>query len=402
MQTYQGPIFDADSHLVELGDAWTRYLPKKYVAEYGVTRRTGADGQFALYMGDRKVEVGAGYYTEDGKGPPPGSLKEFLKALKEGKDNVDLRVPVTPDQTNREERLKKLDEFGVESCILFVGEHVSTIGYIADVADKNVDAAHQIIHAYNEWMHQEWGFVNGGRMFGTPLLHLYDMDKAVAETEWAIKCGARIVLMPLGPVNGKAPGDPCFDPIWARLNEAGVRVSYHISEATFMHPMMKVWGEEIMQSRLKQSAWTYTNAYGRVPIVQTLSSLIFYNFFERFPNIKVVSAENGAEWVPQMLIDMDKARGMAKNSPWPCGQLKKRPSQIFRESISVVAYPEDNLQELVRQTGSSDWLLMGSDFPHAEGVPTPRDFVKEACEGLTPQQVADVMYHNGRRFLPAV
>jgi len=68
----------------------------------------------------------------------------------------------------------------------------------------------------------------------------------------------------------------------------------------------------------------------------------------------------------------------------------------------VVAYPEDDLQELVRLTGSSDWLLMGSDFPHAEGVPTPRDFVAEACEGLTPDQVHDVMYRNGRRFLPAV
>ena len=66
----------------------------------------------------------------------------------------------------------------------------------------------------------------------------------------------------------------------------------------------------------------------------------------------------------------------------------------------VVAYPEDNIQSIAEQTGSTDFILMGSDYPHAEGVPTPRDFVKEACKGLTPEQVRGIMYANGRRLLP--
>ena len=41
--------------------------------------------------------------------------------------------------------------------------------------------------------------------------------------------GAKVVLLPTGPAYGRSPGDPYFDPIWARLNEAGVvgRAAHH-------------------------------------------------------------------------------------------------------------------------------------------------------------------------------
>ena len=45
-----------------------------------------------------------------------------------------------------------------------------------------------------------------------------------------LAAGARMVLLPTGPAHGRSPGDPWFDPIWARLNEAGVTVAFHIME----------------------------------------------------------------------------------------------------------------------------------------------------------------------------
>jgi predicted TIM-barrel fold metal-dependent hydrolase len=129
---------------------------------------------------------------------------------------------------------------------------------------------------------------------------------------------------------------------------------------------------------------------------------VFYNFFARFPNVRLLSAENGAEWVPNTLIKMDKVRGMARNGYWPCGQLKERPSRIFKRHIGVVAYPEDDLQSIIEQCGGdADWIIMGSDYPHSEGVPAPRDFVSEACAGLTPEQVRKIMYENGKNFVAA-
>jgi predicted TIM-barrel fold metal-dependent hydrolase len=91
---------------------------------------------------------------------------------------------------------------------------------------------------------------------------------------------------------------------------------------------------------------------------------------------------------------------MSRLGYWPCGQLKERPSAIFRRHIGVVAYPEDDLKNIIEQCdGDARFLIMGSDYPHSEGVPEPRDFLKEACAGLTEQQTRQVMYQNGKDFI---
>jgi predicted TIM-barrel fold metal-dependent hydrolase len=205
----------------------------------------------------------------------------------------------------------------------------------------------------------------------------------------------------MGPANNKSPAHPYFDPVWARLNEANVAVTFHVSEANFMHPLIEQFGEQPLQSRRTgQTAWQWMFCYSELPVQMTLANIIYHNFFERFPNIKVASVENGANWLPGFLEKMDKMRGMAKNGYWPCGQLKERPSKIFKRHCYVVAYPEDDVKGIVEKIGSADCILMGSDYPHAEGVPEPRDFYKEALTQLPPDQVRAIMYDNGRRFMP--
>lgn len=395
MQTYQGKIYDADTHFYEVEDAYSRHLPEKFKKDWSFTSRVTADGNRCMYVGDRKVEISEGYVSAEGHVPPPGKLHEWLRAMKDGKDNVDMRVPPTPDMFNRDARVKKMDEFGVEACTMYVGEMVACISYLNEPV-----AANAVLHAYNQWMLDDWGFNYKDRIYTTPVVTLDDLDAAIVEAKWLVANGVRVILMPMGPFNGRSPADPYFDPFWSILNEAGVRVTFHVSEAIYMKDHMAVWGEPVQQSRQRQTAFIWMHGYSERPVVETLSSFIFYNFFERFPRVKLCSAENGAEWVPSMLVKMDKCRGMAKNGYWPCGQLKMRPSQIFKENVFVVAYPEDDIANIIAQTGSSDFLLMGSDYPHAEGVPEPKDFASEACVGLSEEDTRKIMYDNGRKFIP--
>ena len=396
MQRYQGVMFDADSHIYERADAWTRHLPAAYREHYSITHRRKDNGNLGMYIGDVEVSTSDGYLRYDANGEPlipkPGSLKEFLRALKTGNAEYQF-VHMTEDMLSKDARVAKLDEFNVEACMLYPGEHNSVPGYL------DGEALHVVQHAYNQYLVDEWGGFNyQGRINLTPIIPLEDLGLAVREVEFALKHGARAVMMPLGPVNGRAPADPYFDAVWARLNEAHVIVTYHIGEAKHMHHTLRQWGEVPLASRQRQSPWMWLNCYGQVPLTQTLSSLLFYNLFGRFPNLKVLSAENGAEWVPQLRISMDKVRGMAKNGYWPCGQLKERPSVIFDRHVYVVAYPEDDLKGIVEKTGYSGNLLMGSDYPHSEGVPEPAVFV-EACKGLSEEQTRGIMYDNGKRML---
>lgn len=390
---YDGPIFDCDTHWYETDNAWDQFVPAQYRDDWRIQFKVAQDGDWALHVGPTKVEVSAGHLKADGRVPAPGKLHDWLRAQKEGRDQIDFFVPVSPDMIDPAARLKKMDEFGVEGCVIFPGHFIATVSYYDD---PEVGAA--IFHGHNEWVRDTWSFNYRDRIYPTPLLRLDNLELAIKEAEWVAKEGAKVVVMPMGPVNGKSPAHPDHDRFWNILNEAGIKVTFHVSEADYLKHHMALWGEKARQPRLKQTAFLWMHGFSERPVVETLSSFIFHNFFARFPNIKLCSAENGAEWVPAMLLKMDKCRGMAKNGYWPCGQLKDRPSNIFKENVLVVAYPEDDIAGIIEQAGDHRFLVMGSDYPHSEGVPTPRDFFTEACAGLSPEVARAIMYDNGKRF----
>jgi predicted TIM-barrel fold metal-dependent hydrolase len=395
MSTYSGPIFDSDTHIVEQDfEFFKEYLPRKYHEKWLLAKKVGPDGRFGLHVGDQRVENFD--FDPNGLVPPPGKLKEWLRAVKEGKSTVTGWIQPTPDMHDRDARIETLDRFNVEASLLFVGEFNASIGYY-----NEAEAGHAAMHAYNQYLHNNWGFAYKDRIYTSGCLSLWNTERAIAETEWLIERGVRMVVMPMGPAQGKSLAHPDFDPIWSRLNEAGVVVAFHLAEATFMHSLIREWGEKPLQPRLLgQTAWQWMFCYGDLPVQMTLANIVYHNFFARFPNIRILSVENGASWLPAFLTRMDKMRGAAKNGYWPCGQLKERPSAIFKEYCSVVAYPEDPVKDIVNQIGTSKCLLMGSDYPHAEGVATPIEFASEALEGVAPTDASAIMYDNGRRLFP--
>jgi predicted TIM-barrel fold metal-dependent hydrolase len=231
------------------------------------------------------------------------------------------------------------------------------------------------LSSFNRWYDETWGFNYQDRIYATAMLSFRDLDRAVALTDEVLARDARVVVLPTGPAYGRSPGDPYFDPVWSRLNEAGAVVALHIMPFWYFDAISPAWGHDGDPNSWRMSAWQWMNTYGERPVIDTISALIFDNLFERFPRLNVLIAEHGASWVPHMLTHMDKSRGMGRNGPWLGGQLKDRPSAIFKEHVRVAPYPEDNIPRLVDELDGDDRVLVfGSDFPHAEGVVSPADF----------------------------
>ena len=88
-----------------------------------------------------------------------------------------------------EARIKKLDEFGVDGSILFVGHFVATFGFL-----DQAEGAHAVMHAYNEWLNDYWTFNRRDRIYTTGCLTLADRDKAIAEADWLIRPMAEATL----------------------------------------------------------------------------------------------------------------------------------------------------------------------------------------------------------------
>jgi predicted TIM-barrel fold metal-dependent hydrolase len=366
-------IFDCDSHCYETRDAFTRYLPEAF-KNHAIRPVRLVDGAEAILADSRiawfNSELGTGFDLAF----RPGSLKEMLRQMGSGNPEETYEPePMRPEYVEREPRLALLRAQGVEGCVLFpAGMALAAEHYVADT-----EALYANLESFNRWFNETWGFNYQDRLYATAVLSLRDLDRSVALTERIIDMGAKVVLIPTGPAYGRSPGDPYFDVVWSRLNEAKVTVALHIMPYWYFDAISPAWGHTSDPAAYHMSAWQWMNVYGERPIVDTVSALIFDNLFGRFPDLRVLVAEHGATWVPQMLTHMDKSRGMGRNGPWIGGKLNDRPSQIFKQFVRVAPYPEDDIPWIAQNLGDDvTCLVMGSDFPHAEGLAEPADFEK--------------------------
>jgi predicted TIM-barrel fold metal-dependent hydrolase len=154
----------------------------------------------------------------------------------------------------------------------------------------------------------------------------------------------------------------------------------------------QMWGDEAHPNVREQSAFQWAFLHGDRPIMETLGALIYGNLFGRFPELRVVSIENGSGWVDYLLHLLDKKKGMGRRGPWVGGYWSGRPSEVFRRHVYVSPYPEDDVNALVDLIGA-DRVLFGSDYPHPEGLAEPAAFAN-LLEGRSDAEVRRVMRDN--------
>jgi predicted TIM-barrel fold metal-dependent hydrolase len=376
-------LFDADNHYYEPRDCFSRFIEPRYRDK--AIRVVEQDGHERVLIGDKPFTFLNFDFDHSAK---PGALREMLRMMNTPDYEGQVVGDNDPAFLNRESRIARMDEQGIESSFLFPTLAVCVEQFMAD----DVEQMYANFHAFNRWLDETWGFNYQDRIYAPPLLSLLDLERAIQELEWVLDQGARIVALRPGPAYGRSPADPYFDPFWARIHEAGVSVAFHIAESGY-NEMMSVWfGEQPNPSSHRQSAFQWSCFYGDRPISDTIAALVFHNLFGRFPGLKVVSVENGSLFVPYLMKVMDKMGGMGRNGPWLGGRIKEKPSQILRRHVFVSPYHEEDIPALVREVGVSQ-VVFGSDYPHPEGLAEPVDFV-DGIESLADDDIRRIMREN--------
>jgi predicted TIM-barrel fold metal-dependent hydrolase len=382
--TIEFPLFDADNHCYEPRDSFTRFIDPAF-SERTVTVEKVDGADRILIEGRPCTYIENEVFDHVGR---PGSLKELLRSLNsEGSSDAYQWESIRPEYLDRDARLEAMDRQGVESCFMF-----PCMGSAVEHYFQDAEALYASLHSFNRWYDEVWGFHHNDRIYASPQLSLRDVDSAVRELEWVLDRGARIVTLRPGPAYGRSPGDPHFDPFWARINEARACVVFHITEPGYNEMWSTRWGHQANPSAYHMSAWQWLHCHGDRPIMETISALIFDNVFGRFPNVRVASIEHGSAWVPYLIEQMDKMRFMGRNGPWLGGPLTSRPSEIFRKHVSVTPFPEDDIEALVGYLGAQS-VLMGSDWPHPEGLIEPSEFAG-LIMGLTDAEKRLILHDN--------
>lgn len=385
MGVYDYLLVDADNHYYEPDDCFTRHLDPAFAGRaYHIER--GPDGSGRPYFGNEPA-----YYLVSNPADRMGRPGSFV-AHKDDRytplpEEEMVRPGEIPHFVRREARLEWMDAQGIEAVLMWPSLALTVEHQMRD--DPAACVAN--MRSFNMWLEEEWGFHYQERVFAVPFLTLIDLDEAVKDIDWAIDRGVRVVHLLFAPVNGRSIADPYFDPFWARLNEASVRIAFHGAESGYNELLSTHWGEDPRPPAHAQSAFQRAMFFGERPIMDALAALVLHNLFGRFPNIQALSIENGSVWVPYLLRVMDKGQITGAQGRWLGGRIEDRPSDIFRRHVSVAPFDDEDVRELVDLLGA-DRVLLGSDYPHPEGHPEPRKFFDAA--GLSDQELRAVTRDN--------
>lgn len=382
-------IVDADNHYYEPDDCFTRHLEPEFSDR--AVRIVRGEGRFArVYLGEKRSEffsVPPGEVTG-----PPGSLRDFLleKGESDGTHMTHGAIcgATVPEYSDRSARLRLMDEQNVEAALFLPSLGVGVEWELRH--DPAALAAN--LRAFNRWIADDWGFAHRGRIFSVALISLLDVELAVRETERVLREGARVLHLKPGPVAGRSPADPVFDPFWARCEEAGVPVAFHLGDDGYTELYSRHWGEKPHPPSHRRSAFQKVTAFVERPIIDTMAALVLHNLFGRFPGLRVMSIENGGGWAPPLLRKMDQAARTTDPRDWPFGKPTDSPSALFRRHVRVSPYFEEDIVRLTEALGD-EAILAGSDFPHPEALARPMEFA-DHLQGLPAASVRRIMRDN--------
>ena len=378
------PVFDADNHLYETEDAFTRHLPAEHknlfrFVEMGGRKKLVVRNVLTEFIPNPTFEVVArpgahmGFYA--GKNPEGKSLRELT-----GKPMRSIPAFREPGP-----RLELLDEQGLYATMM-----IPTLASLIEERLRDDPELTQVaLHAFNEWLYEDWSYNYQGRIFTTPIVNPCVLDKGIAELELVLARGAKAVLLRPAPVSGlrglRSPFLPDFDPFWARVQEAGIPVVMHASDSGYQDYLNTWEGASGEYVSFKPNPFAQVADGGRT-IQDALASAVCHGMLTRFPGVRLISVENGGSWVGLLVKNLAFAYKKMPN------EFPENPVDIFKRNVWINPFWEDSLHGLIELMGA-DRVCFGSDFPHPEGLDEPLGFA-EQIDDLPAADVERIMSAN--------
>ena len=361
------PIIDVDQHLFESRTTWSEFIEPAHRADALTITDDQRGWPWLTWRDERLTPL-------DVPIPERSSLIGDDRLLRMRGDRAPASFDESVPDTYRSAaaRLASLDEFGLDAAVMFPNYGLLWEQRLA--SDRVAQRANA--RAYNRFVA---GVCADGeeRLFGVAHVMLHDTDWAVDEIARVRAEGVRLAMIAPAPVDGKPLSHADFDPVWAKCSDQGVAPVFHVSD--FESPLHPAWrqGEPEDGERLFDSIFLYL-----APAV-ALADLILNGTLERFPELRVGVVELTASWVPHFLLHIDGASDFyAQRHGEPYRRLAARPSEYFLRQVRVAALPYEMPNRLVPRVGD-DTYMIGSDWPHAEGVADPMAAAERAVAGLS-------------------
>ena len=199
--------------------------------------------------------------------------------------------------------------------------------------------------------------------------------------------------------------EPYFEPMWDVFNETGTVANFHISagarreDVEALRSMRFRPTEELGQQKAGRPVpavadhyWRYFGNQRRLAVhasqgylsnARIIANLLMSDLFDRYPNLKVVSAESGIGWVPFMLESLEYQLDEMVTDPAEVSLQRRRPTEYFRDHMYVMFWFERiGPEKLIRDVGV-DNVLVETDVPHPTCLyPGAREHFSKVLAGV--------------------
>ena len=227
-------------------------------------------------------------------------------------------------------RLAVLEDQGIHAEVAFPGPVLAggcrrrcTSG---SQTSKNLDPVWPAIHAYNRWLAEFCAAAPGRRAACIPI-DFHDMDRAVEEIAWAPICGLfGGVMLPAMSLKSGLPGyaDEYYEPFWSACEEHDMVVNLHTGASGSATDAKQLYDDKHGGFLGLYEVFVFTR--------RPLWFMIFGGVFDRHPKLKVVVTENGVQWLPSLVRDMESFFDTHGGAPVR-SYLELRPSEYFDRHV---------------------------------------------------------------------
>ncbi|WP_083733881.1 amidohydrolase family protein [Actinomadura sp. CNU-125] len=375
-------VADVDSHIIEPADLWTSRVSSKWgdlVPHVKFHERRQED---YWYIGDRKL-YGVGAFAQAGWPEwPPSHPKRLADAL--------------PAAVDPKERLAYMDKVGVYYQVMYpniLGFHSHRF-----LNQMPRELATECVRAYNDWI-TEFCSADARRLVPMTMLPFWDIDESVAEMRRAHEMGHKGVLFAARYDKAGFPRliDDYWEPVLSQAQEMGLSMNFHVG---FLATDDELKGA-VDQS--KKIDFTKESALVLLGNAQNIAEVVLSGVCHRYPDLKFVSVENGAGWLPFLGESMDwQWLNVGAHKEYPERML---PSEYMaRQIYGMYWFERKSVRAVIDQL--EDNLMFETDFPHATSLspgpasesPSPRDVMERSLGGLPEETIGKVLQHTATKL----
>jgi predicted TIM-barrel fold metal-dependent hydrolase len=293
-------------------------------------------------------------------------------------------------------RLAVLEEQGIHAEVTLPGPvlagGLSPAMYLGGHAKSGLDAVWPALHAYNRWL-VDFCHAAPGRRAGCIPIDFHDMDHAVAEVAWARDNGLfGGVMLPAMSVTSGLPGyaDEYYDPFWSACEEHQMIINLHTGASGSATDTKFLYDAKHGGMLGLYEVFVFTR--------RPLWFMIFGGVFDRHPDLRVVVTENGVQWLPSLIRDMEGFFDTHGGAPVR-SYLSKRPRDYFEKHVYMGGSLMKRYEAEMRDEIGIDRLMWGADYPHLEGAaPVHRQTLQHVFGGLPEDDIRKMLGGNATKL----